>query len=291
MKLLPEGTGGATLQTDGTGKARVTLPGKRSEKTIVADGSTLWVWDSQSKTVTKRAIGDVKKDKPESADPAALGKTLLDEVRKYSDVKVDGTARVASRPAYELVLTPKPTERTLLREVRVAVDSETKVPLRVQVLANGQSAPALKVAFTEFTPGAQDANLFTFTPPQGATVKEEAEKSDKPADHKGFGDLFGKLNPQVVGDGWDTTVVAKLPSDLGSLTGQGGEAPWGGKGKGGNFNPTQLLKQFGKEVSGPFGTGYVFNTKVATALVTTDGRVALGAVPEQVLIEALGQVK
>ena len=64
-----------------------------------------------------------------------------------------------------------------------------------------------------------------------------------------------------------------------------------GQGRPNGVNPEQLLKQFGKQVSGPFGTGYVFSTKVATALVTTDGRVALGAVPEQVLVEALGQVK
>jgi hypothetical protein len=31
---------------------------------------------------------------------------------------VDGTAEVAGRPAYDLVLTPAAAERTLLREVR-----------------------------------------------------------------------------------------------------------------------------------------------------------------------------
>ena len=46
--------------------------------------------------------------------------------------------------------------------------------------------------------------------------------------------------------------------------------------------------QIAKPVSGPFGTGHVITTKVGTALLTDDGRFAAGAVPEQVLIEALG---
>ena len=56
---------------------------------------------------------------------------------------------VAGRDAYELVLTPAPTERTLLREVRVAVDAEKRMPLRLTVLATGSTEPALQVGFTE----------------------------------------------------------------------------------------------------------------------------------------------
>jgi outer membrane lipoprotein-sorting protein len=284
VKLLPEGSGSASVYADGQGHFRATLPAKGSEKTFVEDGTTLWTWDSQRKTVTKHTHGAVTPEKLSGTDPATLGKDLLSLVRQYSDVRVDGTARVAQRPAYELVVTPKPTERTLLREVRVAVDSETRLPLRLQVLANGQSDPALGVEFSELNVGPQDASLFTFTPPQGATVKEHQD-ADKPETGKGIGDVLTNLKPQAVGDGWDTALVVKLPGDLSSVLGQAG----GGRGK--DMDMAALLKQFGKQVSGPFGTGYVFSTKVATALVTTDGRVAVGAVPEQVLVEALGQVK
>jgi outer membrane lipoprotein-sorting protein len=292
IKLLPAGTGNASVYADGQGHFRATLPTQNSEKTFVEDGTTLWSWDSQTKTVTKSAHGALTSDKlPGSAggtDPATLGKDLLNLVRQYSDVKVDGTARVATRPAYELVVTPKPSERTLLREIRVAVDSETRLPLRLQVLANGQSDPALSLEFSEFNVGAQDANLFKFTPPQGATVKENKDGTKPDAadtSGKGMEGFLANLKPQTVGDGWDTALVVKLPGDLNSVLGQVS----GGRGK--NMDMTALLKQFGKQVSGSYGTGYVFSTKVATALVTTDGRVAVGAVPEQVLVEALGQVK
>ncbi|ONI77138.1 hypothetical protein ALI144C_34185 [Actinosynnema sp. ALI-1.44] len=300
IKLL-DGIGSASVWSDGQNRFRATLPGKSSEKTFVEDGGTLWTWDSQKNTVTKFAHGDkaVEPGKLAGKDPATIGKEALTWVRQYSDVKVDGTARVAKRPAYELVVTPKPTERTLLREIRVAVDSETRLPLRLQVLANGQSDPALKLEFTELNVGPQDAKLFQFTPPQGATVKEATKGDHQPKDpaeaRKGFQDMISGLNLKTVGDGWDTTLVAKLPGDLNSLAGKAqehanGQGGFGG-GRGKDFDVTSLLKSFGKEVSGPWGTGYVFSTKVATALVTTDGRVAVGAVPEQVLTEAIGQVK
>jgi outer membrane lipoprotein-sorting protein len=292
IKLLPEGTGSASVWSDGQNRYRATLPGRTSEKTFVEDGGTLWSWDSQKNTVSKFTHGDaVTKEKVAGSDPATLGKDLLNLVRQYSDVKVDGTARVATRPAYELVVTPKPTERTLLREIRVAVDSETRLPLRLQVLANGQSEPALKVEFSELTVGAQNADLFKFTPPQGATVKErkEGDNAKSEADmRKGMGDFLSNVNLQTIGEGWDTVLAAKLPGDLNGLLGQ---VQGQGNGRGKGFDANALLKSFAKEVSGTWGTGYVFSTKVGTALVTTDGRVAVGAVPEQVLTEALGQVK
>ncbi|RSM86996.1 outer membrane lipoprotein carrier protein LolA [Kibdelosporangium aridum] len=290
IKLL-DGIGSASVWADGQNRFRATLPNRTSEKTFVEDGGTAWIWDSAQNTVTKVPHGQqATPEKLAGKDPATIGKDLLGLVRQYSDVKVDGTARVATRPAYELVVTPKPTERTLLREIRVAVDSETRLPLRLQVLANGQADPALKVEFTELTVGPQDANLFKFTPPPGATVKErtDADKPHNPAEaRKGMENFLSGLNVQFVGEGWDTTAVAKLPGDLNSMLGQ---VPGNGRGRG-DMDVSSMLKSFAKEVSGPYGTGYVFSTKVATALVTTDGRVAIGAVPEQVLTEAIGQVK
>jgi hypothetical protein len=52
-----------------------------------------------------------------------------------------------------------------------------------------------------------------------------------------------------------------------------------------------LLGTVGKKVTGDFGTGYVITTNVGTALITEDGKVAIGAVPEQVVTEAIATVK
>jgi outer membrane lipoprotein-sorting protein len=285
IPVLP--TGGADnvsarVYSDGAGKGRIALAGRTDETTVVADGDTVWIWNSKDRSVRKIEHGqqDAKKTPEQLADPTAAAQQLVKAMQEESTVAVDGTARVADRPVYQLLLTPKPTEKTLLREVRVAVDSETRIPLRLEVLANGQAEPALRIGFTEFNPGAQDPNLFRFDVPQGATVKEI-----KPGEHldpKTAQDLFGQLDAKVVGTGWDTVLIGKTPTDLLAAASKASGGPAGGP------DVTGLLRQFAKQVNGSFGTGWVVNTKVGTALVTQDGRVALGAVPEQVLIDALG---
>lgn len=292
IPLLPSGGRdgvAARIYSDGTGKARISLNKQMSETTIVEDGNTLWIWDSSDRSVRKipHPTGVAEKTAEELADPASAAQQLISAIQEDSTVTVDGTAQVAGRSVYQLVLTPKPTEKTLLREVRVAIDSELRVPLRLEVLANGQADPALRIGFTEFNPGAQDGNLFQFSPPAGAKVTEQ-----KPGDHKidpkAARDLLTQINPQLVGKGWDTVIVGKVPTELlsAAVSGQSDKSD-----KGPKVDVTSLLRQFAKQVNGSFGTGWVVTTKVGTALFTADGRAAFGAVPEQVLIDAIGQVK
>jgi hypothetical protein len=78
---------------------------------------------------------------------------------------------VAGRTAYELVLTPKDST-TLVAQVRLAVDGERHLPLRVQVFSTKQSTPAIEVGFTSIDFSAPEARQFEFTPPPGTTVTE-----------------------------------------------------------------------------------------------------------------------
>jgi hypothetical protein len=202
---------------------------------------------------------------------------LLAKVRETSTVAVDGTARVANRSAYELVLTPKPTERTLLREIRVAVDSETRLPLRLEVLTNGSADPALQIGFSEVNFAQQPASQFQFTPPKGAKVTEKQPKLDTAA----TGQIDqAQQDTKIVGDGWDTVLTGNIPADL-----LAGKQPADVQGKG--IDPKALLARLGKPVSGAWGSGTMITTKVGTAVITDDGRFAAGAVPEQVLFEGL----
>jgi outer membrane lipoprotein-sorting protein len=204
----------------GAGKSRLAVTQGASQETVVHDGTTVWDYSSKTNTATKVTIpADVAKQKgagsEKTPDPVAASTELLAKVRESSTVSVDGTATVAGRPAYELVLTPKPTERTLLREIRVAVDSQTRMPLRVSVLSNGTATPALEVAFTEIEFKQQPADLFTFTPPKGAKVVQQSVPADRPGPASGH--AHAKTAPKapekgtqnVVGSGW--TAVAVLP--------------------------------------------------------------------------------
>ncbi len=280
---LPGSLGGGDhirVYTDGQGRGRISVPDQGGETTVVDDGSTVWVWDSQEKSVLKVPHGADHTSKVpvegKFADPATAARDLVNAMQQDSTVDVDGTARVAGRPVYQLVLAPKPTERTLLREIRVSVDSETRVPLQLEVLANGQADPALKVGFTEFHNAPQDASLFRFTPPEGATVTEH--EPDERIEGRSPDQLLSQLDVQTVGRGWDTVLTGTLPK--GALTMQGAN---------GRTDGLELLSRLGREVHGDFGTGWVLSSKVGTALITEDGKVAIGAVPEQVVTEAVGK--
>jgi hypothetical protein len=154
----------------------------------------------------------------------------------------------------------------------VAVDAEKRIPLQLTVLATGQPQPALTAGFSDITFGPQDPSLFTFTPPPGTTVK------DAPAEGAHPGPPAGAQKPTTVGDGWDRVVIAQKPAtapDQPDQPGRPSNAP--------------DLSTLGTPVSGPWGQGRLITTAVATAIVTQDGRIAAGAVPAQVLEEALGR--
>ena len=286
---LADGKHSARIWTDGNGKLRLALPNGQSEQTIVDDGTTTWSWNSADNEVTKseHKADQPKPDKPDSAeqkaiDPATAAKEIVTMTKEFSDISVDGTARVANRAAYELVLTPKATEKTLVREVRIAVDSELKMPLRVVVLTNGTAEPVGTVGFSQINVGPQDSSLFQFTPPANAKVTTPEAKESKEADRRhrkpeaGLEQALQGKDPQIIGSGWDTVIGARIPAE--AMT----QVPAEAQG---------LVDRFTKKVSGSWGSGKLFNTKVATILIADDGRVVAGAVPEQVLFDAIGQVK
>jgi len=254
------GTSTARVWSGGEGKGRVQLPTASGERTLVSDGTTFWSWNSADKTVTTGTRDGEPHPQQRAADPTATATEALAALQPTSTIRVDGTAEVAGRPAYELVLAPVPSERTLLREVRIAVDAEKRVPLRLTVLAQGSTDPVLQLGFTDITFGPQDPSLFTFTPPPGATVTTEAPRPDA-------GTKPESPARTVVGEGWDTVIVAAAPAQ--------------------QTRDTTDLRSLGTPVSGPWGQGWMISTAVATAIVTSDGRVAAGAVPEQVLSDAL----
>ncbi|NMO89860.1 outer membrane lipoprotein carrier protein LolA [Actinomycetospora sp. TBRC 11914] len=273
---LGNGTQTARVWSGGDGKGRVALPSSDGERTLVSDGTTRWTYDSTDRTATKAPAHRDGAGQPghpggtdPQTDPAGAATQLIADLRRTSTVSVDGTADVAGRSAYQLVLTPLPTERTLLREVRVAVDAEKRIPLQLTVLATGQPQPALTIGFSDLTFGPQDPSLFTFTPPPGTTVKDAPAPGQRP------GPPVGAQAPKTVGDGWDRVVIAQKPATPPNQNRDEGDAP--------------DLSRLGTPVSGPWGQGRLITTAVATAIVTNDGRIAAGAVPEQVLSEALGQ--
>ena len=265
MPLAADGRSTARVWSNGANGGRVQLPTDGGERTLVSDGTTFWAWNSEDRTVITGPREARPTDAPGAAsDPTTAANELLTRLRTSSDVAVGGTAEVAGRSAYELVLTPKPTERTLLREIRIAVDAQKRAPLRVSVLGNGSPDPALQVGFTDLNFGRPGPGAVHLHPAAGrhrpaARAARAGPGRHQPRPHGGGRRLGHGRHPQA--SGRPSRASPRHP-DLSAL---------------------------GTPVSGPWGNGRLLRSAIGNAIVTDDGRIAAGAVPEQLLDEALSK--
>jgi outer membrane lipoprotein-sorting protein len=277
------------------------MMGNMGESDLIRNGSDLWTWSSSSKSVSHAVLpsGDKSATGSEAPSrttdltprtPAQLAAQAVAAITSSTRISTDPTAVVAGRPAYELVLAPR-TDQTLIGSVRIAVDGATHIPTRVQVYATGATAPALSVGFTSFTPATPAPSVFDFTPPPGATVTEHSQHarsdhsssaSKAPRPTKGATDTTGR--PTVVGSGWASVLVTAIPQQD-TTTGSSGTASPPSASTG---SLTSMLKAL-PQVSGAWGSGHLLQSSLLSAVLTTDGRLAIGAVPPQALYAALAQ--
>ena len=223
--------------------------------------------------------------------PDTVAAKVLAAVDPTTTVTVDRTAYVAGRPVYELVLAPKQTG-SLVSSVRIAIDSETSMPLGVWVYAVGQDAPAFESSFTSITFAAPDSSVFAFTSPAGATVTQQAlPAAPAPRTTSGYGSAVGQQStstpkPTVIGHGWNTVVEASgLPSLVDGLP-QGS-----GSSNGSSTAALNLLLKASTPVSGSYGSGRIIETSLLTVLLLDDGRVFAGAVTPAVLEQAASNAR
>jgi outer membrane lipoprotein-sorting protein len=161
---------------------RLAVPVSLSETDLIRNGSTVWLWDSKSNTVTRMQV-PAKAAQAQQAVPAPTqapltpqqaAQQVLAAVGPTTTVSVDPAATVADQAAYQLVLAPK-SSSSLIGKVTIALDGQhMDVPLRVQVFARGATTPAFQVGYTSVAFVRPAAANFDFTPPPGATVTNGA---------------------------------------------------------------------------------------------------------------------
>ena len=303
FSALLSGTNTLRVWSAGADQLRVALMGRLGESDLVRNGNDVWTWASSDQSVSHLTVPERtgadrsdshESDSPELASsltPQQLADRAIEAITPSTEVSTDPTAVVAGRPAYQLVLEPK-ADTTLVGSVRIAIDGATRVPTRVQVYAAGASTPALEVGFTSFDPTPPDPSVFEFTPPEGATVTERelpggppsGDTSDAPGagsdQAPGFGSfLTGGVTTRVVGEDWSSVGVADLPIQLPSAdeaeTASGPLATISGA--------LDVLPR----VSGDWGSGHLLRGALFSVLVTDDGEIVAGAVPPQLLYDAL----
>ncbi|PKW08360.1 Outer membrane lipoprotein-sorting protein [Streptomyces sp. 1222.5] len=278
-KLTELVSGSHTLRVaaDGPDRQKLSLLERGAEYSLIHDGKDVWGYDSKSNEVYHSTAADSGEDhraKP-PATPEDFAGEALKSVDDTTSVTVDGTMRVAGRDAYKLLIKPKQSGSTV-GAISIAVDAKTGTPLKFTLTPRSGGAAVLDTGFTQVSFAEPAASTFDFTPPKGAKVTEDEDgPKGREHAHKG-GDDFGKGldGATVIGKGW--TSVATFD------TGAGGGQPTGSQG--GDLGG--FLGSLGEQVSGKFGKGTVFSTRLVNALITDDGKVYAGAVTKEALVKA-----
>jgi outer membrane lipoprotein-sorting protein len=290
---LPEllsGTHTLRVAVDGPDRARLTIADGAASYTLVHDGGQAWAYDGASHTAFRATVPTADGHGAPTEDagsltPQQIAAHVLAAAGPTTRITVDGTAEVAGRDAYELLLTPKESGSTV-GGIRIAVDAEKGVPLAVTLTPSGGGAPVVDVAYTRISFAAPAASEFRFTVPKGTHVTTAPRGTDGAAGSArkgapstapeggllpGLPGLDPAAGHRVVGKGW--TAVAELGAPSGHA-------------KGGKSDADGALGSFGTSVKGAFGSGEVFSTRLVNVLVTQDGAVYAGAVTPAELVKA-----
>ncbi|MFJ3925592.1 outer membrane lipoprotein carrier protein LolA [Streptomyces sp. NPDC090022] len=303
---LASGTHTFQVAADGPDKQKLTFLDGKHEYSLIHNGDDLWGYDSKSNEVfhekghgAPQGEGKGKGKERKTADrlpatPKELAEEALKAAGTTTDVSVGDTAQVAGRDAYQLVLKPKQAGSTV-GSIQIAVDARNGVPLRFQLLSSQGGKPIVDAGFTKVEFAAPAAKTFDFTPPKGAKVNEGGGPEHLGKDGKdgsalkgleslpGLGGLTGgagmdgKGEVKVLGEGWAT--VARIDSG----TGKGLKDIENDKNA--PKEAEQFLNSLGDKVSGKFGEGRVFSTRLVNALITDDGKVYVGAVTKDALVK------
>jgi outer membrane lipoprotein-sorting protein len=290
-KLMELASGTHTLRVaaDGPDKGKVSLLDKAAEYSVIHNGKDVWAYDSKSNEVYHSTAPEGAKRSGAHEDvhgtPQELAEEALKAVDDTTSVTVDGTAQVAGRDAYRLVVKPKQSGSTV-GAITVAVDAKTGTPLKFTLTPSSGGAAVVDAGFTQVDFARPAARTFDFTPPKGAKVTEEGAGKDAGAEGpkslpgsgsvpKGDEDFAnGPDGLKTIGEGWNTiahfdTGGQGLPSE-----------------SSGNNDVSGFLNSLGDQVSGKFGSGTVFSTRLVNALITDDGQVYAGAVTKEALVKA-----
>jgi len=293
----------------GPARLRLAVPVQMGETDLIRNGTTAWLWQSTSDSVTKFVLPARPGDRmPRPAmprtplTPQQAARQALAAVGPSTRVTTEANVSIAGQAAYQLVLVPR-SSSSLIGRITIALDAQhLTVPLRVQVFARGASSPAFQVGYTSISFVTPAASNFRFTPPPGAHVHtSRGPGAGLPDGWSGYapGQAPPATQAKVLGKDW--TTVAVLPaSALTQLAGAGNAAAVAGQaarsvsGGGGSIGAPEALGAVlgsAHKVSGAWGSGRLLRTSLVSLLITSTGHVLVGAVTPSVLYADAAQLR
>jgi outer membrane lipoprotein-sorting protein len=158
---------------------RIAVPVQLGESDVRRDGRNVWYWNSRTNQATHLVLpagaatapqGSSATFTPTAPTPQQVARQLLAAVGPTTTIGLQQNVTIAGQPAYQLSLAPKDS-RSLIGQIRIAIDAQRALPLQVQIFARGSGSPAFQVGFTSLQFGTPAAGNFAFSAPPGAKVK------------------------------------------------------------------------------------------------------------------------
>jgi outer membrane lipoprotein-sorting protein len=277
LTSLVSGTHTLRVRYSAPDKARLAVLGTYSEYDIIRNGKDVWTWSSRENAATHRTLTADQAEQPGSTPsgtpttPEQAANRVLQALEPTTTVTSDSAVEVAGRPAYELALDPNDSN-SLISQVRLAIDGETKMPLRVQVFGTDNKI-VFEVAYTSVDFTRPDDSEFLFNPPPGAKVTEIPPSDQTPGAQDRKQAEEAQRASTVVGTGWTAVAVTKVGDQS-------------------SRQNDQQLKEFLSRlqpVQGSWGSGRLLAGTAFSAVWTDDGRLAVGAVRPDLIYQALSR--
>ena len=272
MDLL-SGSHTARVWYAGPTKQRIALLDAVGETDVFHNGTDVWQWSSADKLASHSTLpngGENLFQHPSSAlTPQQLANQALAAIDPSTVVTTDENRRVADRAAYELVLTPRDTT-SRVGSVHIAVDGQYKIPLERASLRPRRHVLTCVGRFVHPTELHRAERLAVLVHPAFRRTRPAVHRAPTTKTHrdKTLPSATSHSGTTTIGKGWTTVVETKLGSD--GTAAQQAQQTLGGL----------------TRVSGTWGSGYLFNSKLVTGLLTDDGRLFAGTVDPQVLYAA-----
>ncbi len=261
LELLT-GSHTARVFVNGPTALRVQVLDSMAERDLVRNGSDVWLYDSKKKAAVHLTLPSRTAAMPPTSasipTPAQLANRFLASASSTTAISLGPDRRVAGRSAYNLVLTPRASD-TLIGTVSIAVDSQTGMPLAVDLMARGQKTPAFSVGFSRLDLASPAASLFAFSPPAGAKVTQKAlpGRPTNGLPTKPDATKPGLEHPKLTGTGWDAIVAVPAGNKVPSIS------------------SSPLFGKLTTKVAG----GHLVHTSLVNVFLTDDGRLFAGSVP------------
>ncbi|HEY2792841.1 MAG TPA: hypothetical protein VGJ28_10815 [Micromonosporaceae bacterium] len=268
-------TGSHTLRLwyDGALRERLALIGTLGESDIIRNGADLWIWSSNGNKVTHVKVPTAPTGAAKPAPsamaltPSAIATALLGKLSPSTSITSGHNTTVAGRAAYTLMIAPK-DPASLVGSIRIAIDAQRHLPLRVQVFPVGSTKAAFEIGFTEINFVTPDPGTFDFNPPPHPTSTPLGPALG------GLGSMSSSgAGPTMIGSGWTAIAAGPMPFVDNGPGGQGDSA-------------IDAIAKALPTVNGPWGTGKLLRTKLFSALLVSD-RIYIGAVTSNSLLAAV----